>query len=167
MAESWSLWQLYCDTEEEWKYVCSQTKPTECPVDAEHDILEGSEAILQKCPHAGEHMEYVITDGHVQSTSYVTVRVLSYAGGPDSGWPIRFTAAVKTLNDVGDNGAVRIQDTTNNQTICEITGINSDEWTNVLTGVIQNLTMDAATWEIQAKTDTGNDIWVDVIYLDY
>lgn len=166
MAESWKLWQLYCETEGAWKYLCSRDKPTVCPDSTGHLVKEDSVSIVQKCPHAGESIEYVIPGGHVQSNEYFTIRVINYKGGPDDGWPIEVSAIVKTGTSEGSNGSIRVQDVTNNQTICEIDGINSVDWIRVFTEDIQNLAMDEAVWEIQAKVESG-DLWISSVKFDY
>jgi len=165
---SWAKYRLWCVTEAKMVYVWSPTVPTVCPNNAAHTIDEDSITLLEYGKHAGTSQAFDVHSAAIESDVYQTVYTMTYNGGFADGWPVKASFLVKTANAAGDNGSIRIQDTTNNTTICEITGINSVDFTEVVTEAISNLVNSGSvTWEVQIKTESGEAIWLDSFTLSF
>jgi len=164
---SWAKYRVWCDDEAKFVYAWSPTVIDACPNDAEHDIDLNTLSKIEDGPNAGTNRLYSVpAPNYVESTNYATLFSFVYDGSEVDGWPVEAKFRYKTANASGDNASIRIQDTTNGQTVCEITGLNGTDWAETVADEIDNLAAEGpVTWEIQAKTESGASVWVEWVDL--
>lgn len=97
--------------------------------------------------------------------TYSRIAILRFSGTTAVGSPSMIRAFC-TLSGAGPSGDMRIQDTTNNLTICSITGnTNTTEQLKTFS-TPANLPAAEATWELQARVTAGITASIAIPYFE-
>lgn len=97
-----------------------------------------------------------VVDGTAKDTFYTVMATIIWPGSTQVGAPVSISANafVKGLPDSGD---IRLYDATNGLAIAEVTGILSDDVTNLIDlGTLGNIAAGEALWEVQGLESTGD-----------
>ena len=109
-----------------------------------------------------QSLAFCTPGAQVQGATYARIAVFRYMGSSLIGAP----ATIKSILNVTSGGDIRVQDTTNNLTICQkLANANTAELLVDL-GALANIPAAAAIWEVQARSTGGGTNKIFVPYFE-
>lgn len=112
--------------------------------------------------------DYPFTKIVTGDTTYFTAHIFEFEGTDLVGAPYEAVIVAGIIDPTTQS--IRIYDFTNNQTICEVTGVSASFPSMVNLGALSNLPTAPAIWEVQMKRLSGGparEVAVASLYLRF
>ena len=102
-------YRIYCNTDNKWEYVWSETAPTTCPTNTAHSVNSTSVSVVETSSTSVVEIkeESTPTGGHFSSTTVSFDCPPNTTTGQDTSWPINISALnVDFITDESQRGDI-------------------------------------------------------------